>query len=348
MNALAKQDFSREQIDLIKQTVARGATDNELKLFLYAAHRTGLDPLTKQIYFIKRRVWNPEKNGYDMVGTIQTGIDGYRVVAARNGLAGIDDVIFDSEDKQHPNKATVSVYRMVGDTRVSFTASARWSEYVQVNNKNVPIAMWKKMPYLMLGKVAEALALRKAFPADLSGVYTSEEMDQAEEEAPQSRQIEPPNKTAEALVDIASKEPEYTRPEQLADEIAASKKPIATDKPFDWKSFGEVLLKSYSETGAFTPEQHAMLDRMKAEKPKSHANLMKAIEKAKTQEPPQPKPEDDPDAYRMWFIDQLSRLETSGDLDKFFQAQRPLWQPCFPPDIEDWETLVKERAEQLG
>src|SRR5215469_2809654 len=220
MNALAKQDFSREQIDLIKQTVARGATDNELKLFLYAAHRTGLDPLTKQIYFIKRRVWNVEKNGYDLVGTIQTGIDGYRVVAARNGLAGIDDVIFDSEDKQHPNKATVSVYRMVGDTRVSFTASARWSEYVQVNNKNVPIAMWKKMPYLMLGKVAEALALRKAFPADLSGVYTSEEMDQAEEEAPQSRQIEPPNKTAEALVDIASKEPEYTRPEQLADEIA--------------------------------------------------------------------------------------------------------------------------------
>ena len=174
--------MTREQIDLIKATVARGATDNELKLFLYTANRTQLDPLTKQIHFIKRRVWNGRTQSYDDVGTIQTGIDGYRVVAARNGLAGIEDAIFDAETENHPNKATVTVYRMVEGTRVPFAASARWAEYVQANKDGQPVAMWKKMPYLMLAKVAEALALRKAFPNDLSGVYTNEEMAQAESE----------------------------------------------------------------------------------------------------------------------------------------------------------------------
>ncbi len=174
------QGMTREQIELIKNTVARNATDDELKLFLYTATRSGLDPLTKQIHFIKRRVWNKAKNGYDEVGTIQTGIDGYRAVASRNGLAGIDDPIFDSEEGDHPNKATVVVYKMIGDLRVSFTASAFWKEYVQTNKEGQAQAMWKKMPYLMLGKVAEALALRKGFPNDLSGIYTTEEMTQAD------------------------------------------------------------------------------------------------------------------------------------------------------------------------
>jgi phage recombination protein Bet len=177
--------MSQEQIDLIKNTVARGATNDELKLFLYTAQRTGLDPLTKQIHFIKRRVWNKRTNDYDEVGTIQTGIDGYRVVASRNGLAGIEDAVFDDESGAHPNKATVTVYRMVEGQRVSFTASARWKEYAQLDHKTGdPTGMWKKMPYLMLAKVAEALALRKAFPNDLTGVYTNEEMQQADTDTP--------------------------------------------------------------------------------------------------------------------------------------------------------------------
>lgn len=162
---LTDVDFSREKIELIKRTIAVGASDDELQLFLYTCKRTGLDPLARQIYSIKR--------GGKM--TIQTGIDGYRVIADRTGkLAGISDYTFDSEEKAFPAKASVTVLKRVDGFNAEFTATARWGEY------NAGGPMWAKMPYLMLGKCAEALALRKAFPADLSGVYTAEEMAQAD------------------------------------------------------------------------------------------------------------------------------------------------------------------------
>jgi phage recombination protein Bet len=154
------------KLDLIKREIAKGASDDELEIFLHQCRKTGLDPLAKQIYFQKR--------GGKM--TIITGIDGYRLVADRTGhYAGNDDPIFDDDAK--PTKATVTVYKIVGGVRCAFTASARWSQYFPGDALGF---MWKKMPHLMLGKCAEALALRKAFPAELSGVYTAEEMEQAD------------------------------------------------------------------------------------------------------------------------------------------------------------------------
>jgi len=189
MNKLIKkEDWPKEQIELIKNTVAVGTTDDQLKLFLYTCKRTGLDPLTRQIYCVVRQV--NRKVGNDWVKepamTIQTGIDGYRVVAERSGtLAGIDDAIYDNEDGVNPNKATVTVHKIVNNIRVPFTASARWNEYAQYfedyTTKQKKLGnMWAKMPYLMLAKCAESLALRKAFPNDLTGVYTTEEMQQAD------------------------------------------------------------------------------------------------------------------------------------------------------------------------
>lgn len=173
----AEADWTREKIDLIKRTVAVGTTDDELQLFLYTAKRTGLDPLAKQIHAIKR--WNSQAGREVM--TVQTGIDGYRLTADRTGkLAGISDPVFDVEDKPHPGKATVTVRKLVDGNECDFSASARWGEYVQTKKDGSTTTMWSKMPYLMLGKCAEALALRKAFPADLSGVYTFEEMAQAD------------------------------------------------------------------------------------------------------------------------------------------------------------------------
>ena len=172
-------------IDLIKAQVMgldkqnQPRPDEDMLLFLYTCQRTGLDPLTKQIYAVYR--WNSQVGREVM--SIQTGIDGMRLAAQRSGkYAGQDDVIFTPEDESepHPTKASVTVYKQIKGSRVSFTASARWSEYCQVTKDGRPMGMWGKMPYLMLGKCAEALALRKAFPNELSGIYSEDEMAQAQ------------------------------------------------------------------------------------------------------------------------------------------------------------------------
>ena len=181
MSLVPKDQSPKLYLDLVKTQImgvdAKGnaRADDDTLLFLYVAKRTGLDPLTKQIYAIFR--WDSRQGKEKM--TIQASIDGMRLVAQRTkGYAGQDDVIFDDETKKQPGKATVTVYKLMGRNRVSFTASARWSEYCQTTSTGMPMVMWAKMPYLMLGKCAEALALRKAFPNELSGIYAPEEMAQ--------------------------------------------------------------------------------------------------------------------------------------------------------------------------
>lgn len=198
------------QMSVITNSIAKGATPDELRLFLYTAKRCGLDPFSKQIYFVKRKTRNADGT-YSETGAIQTGIDGYRAIAERaGGLAGIDDVLYDDETKEHPNKATVTVYRIVSGQKVHFAASARWSEYCQINYKTQkPQGLWAKMPYLMLGKCAEALALRKAFPNDLSGIYTSEEMQQADNGG-----VEKVNKQTGEVIDVDTEETELPKPKK--------------------------------------------------------------------------------------------------------------------------------------
>ena len=162
-------NITPDQVALIKNQIAVGATDNELKLFLHVADKSGLDPLSRQIYFIKR----------SGKMTIQTGIDGFRAVADRTGqYIGSSDAVFE-EIGNNPVQATVTVNKVVQGVIGNFTATARWSEYYPGKSQGF---MWDKMPHTMLGKCAEALALRKAFPAQLSGLYTGDEMDQAGKE----------------------------------------------------------------------------------------------------------------------------------------------------------------------
>jgi phage recombination protein Bet len=171
-------EFSSVQIQLLRDTIAQGCDPNEFALFLEIAKLKRLDPFNGQIRPVKR--WDSNLGREKM--TVQVGIDGYRVIGSRTGdLAGIDDATYDSEDGDHPKWARVTVYRYGrGDEKVPYTATARWGEYVQKKKDGTPNSMWLKMPFLMLGKVAEALALRKAFPDELSGIYTNEEMAQAD------------------------------------------------------------------------------------------------------------------------------------------------------------------------
>lgn len=166
-------EFTQDQVTLIKRQIAPKATDDELKLFLYQAQRTGLDPMTRQIYCIHRY----DKNvGQKM--TVQASIDGFRVIAERSGDYGGQDEPEFIESEGKIICAKVRVYKFRGDQRYQASVGvAYWNEYVPNAGQDY---MWKKMPHTMISKVAEALALRKAFPQDLSGLYTTEEMQQAD------------------------------------------------------------------------------------------------------------------------------------------------------------------------
>ena len=182
--AVAEMSWTPEQIELIKSLCAAGTSDDEFAVFLYTAKRSRLDPLAKQIYAVMRKGKM----------AIQTGIDGFRVVADRTGkYAGVDEPTFElAENGDYPISATAVVYKMVGGQRCPFSGTARWSEYCQYTKEGNLTSFWERMPFGQLAKCAEALALRKAFPNDLSGIYTNEEMQQADNPAgaaPPDRQV---------------------------------------------------------------------------------------------------------------------------------------------------------------
>ena len=159
--------YTPNQLALITRTVAVGATRDELAMFLHVCKKSGLDPFMRQIHFVKR----------GGKATIQVGIDGYRAIADRTGkYAGNDEPEFERSEDGELIKASVTVYKLINGQRYGFSASAYWDEYKPQSGQDF---MWTKMPHVMLGKVAEALALRKAFPNDLSGLYTAEEMAQS-------------------------------------------------------------------------------------------------------------------------------------------------------------------------
>ena len=201
-NIAPKGKLSDSQIELLRRTICRGADNDQMQLFLHMCKKTGLDPIAKQIYATMRE--NRKNGGYDMV--IQTSIDGLRLVAARTGMyegqvgplwCGPDgewrDVWLGTDP---PFAAKVGVLRKT--FREPLWAVAKFDEYAQtykdqrtgelkLNN------MWSKYPTVMIAKCAESLALRKAFPNELSGIHSSEEMGEAVPVQGNQRQSETPS-----------------------------------------------------------------------------------------------------------------------------------------------------------
>ncbi|MFG3510205.1 phage recombination protein Bet [Streptomyces sp. NPDC047821] len=189
-------NWTPEQAAVLRQSgINDHVTAAELAGFLHLCQRTQLDPFSRQIYLIGR--W--DKRAQREVFTPQTGIDGYRVVAHRVIAAsgetfGYEDTMWcDASGRwrdawlaqEPPAAAKVTVLR----NGQRFSAVALFREYVQTNKDGRPIGLWGKMPAGQVAKCAEALALRKAFPHDLAGVYTAEEMAQADNPTAEERHL---------------------------------------------------------------------------------------------------------------------------------------------------------------
>lgn len=170
-----KLKFANSELNLIKEHIAADSTKGEFALFIYDAQKRGLNPLKKQIYFVK----------YGGKPSHQVSIDGYRAIAEATGkYDGMSEVKFGDtttyKELQVPEWAEVTVYRK--GAAHGFPARVYFEEFVQVFQNKVG-AQWAQRPRHMLTKCAEALALRKAFPEQLSGLYTTTEMG-GDEDAP--------------------------------------------------------------------------------------------------------------------------------------------------------------------
>lgn len=166
--------FTPEQERMIRDAFANGASASEFEVLMEIARARRLNPLLRQIHFVNR--YDNAKNR--KVWSTQVSIDGLRAIAERTGkYDGQDEPEF-TERNGKVFSCKVRVYRK--DWTRPVVGVAYWDEYVQKTKEGDVTVFWKRMPHVMLAKCAEALALRKAFPEDMSGLYTPDEMGQAE------------------------------------------------------------------------------------------------------------------------------------------------------------------------
>lgn len=174
-------EWTPDHMRIVREAFAPTATQAEFEVMYAAAKARGLDPVKRQIFFIKRR--DKRDDQWVDVWASQVSIDGFRSIAQASGAYdGQDEPEYEYDAEGRLVLARVRVWKK-GISR-PFVGVARWQEYVQTTKGGDPTHMWKKMEHTMLGKCAEALALRRAFPERLSGLYTREEMEQEDNPAP--------------------------------------------------------------------------------------------------------------------------------------------------------------------
>jgi phage recombination protein Bet len=185
--------FDQKQRAALAALGIRDAPNAELAVFMHYCQRTGLDPFSRQIYFIKRRV--KEDGQWTDKWTTQIGIDGFRVIrdriAERLGVTVEyeDTTWYDHDGREHKvwlrnDPPAGCIVTVIKDGR-RFPAAIRFDSYAQRNRDSGELTgQWKTQPDHMIEKCAEAFALRRAFPHDLAGIYLAEELPPQPVDAP--------------------------------------------------------------------------------------------------------------------------------------------------------------------
>lgn len=162
------KEYSKEQKEIIRRMYCAKATDDEFEVFMQACSRTGLSPQMRQIHFMK----------YGTTMSIMAGIDGLRLIAERTGkyMPGREPTYTYTKNGELFSSTAYVKKRASDGTWHECAATALFTEYKGSN-------VWNSKPHVMLAKCAEAQALRRAFPADMSGIYSEDEMDQVKMQA---------------------------------------------------------------------------------------------------------------------------------------------------------------------
>lgn len=191
MTALALRDdqtyWDENQLAVLQGSgIDEGVTHAELQAFLHECQRRRLDPFTRQIYLIGR--WDNQRKR--KVYRSQTSIDGFRLIARRAADEAKESIEYDDTLWCGPDGRWVDVWLeneppaackvVVLRDGKRFPSTARFASYVQTNSNGEMVGLWRKMPDGQIAKCTEALALRKAFPEELGGIYAEEEMAQAD------------------------------------------------------------------------------------------------------------------------------------------------------------------------
>ncbi|WP_457635819.1 recombinase RecT [Persephonella sp.] len=161
-NDLKQQMGDRETMQMLLNTTFKGLSEAKAKMAAMEAVMRGFqfkDFLEKNVYAI------PFKGEYSLV----TSIDYARKVGMRSGVVGVSEPIYEEDENGKIISCTITVKRKFGDYVGDYTAKVYFDEF------NTGYNLWKSKPRIMIAKVAEMHALRKACPEELSQHYTEEE-----------------------------------------------------------------------------------------------------------------------------------------------------------------------------